>query len=257
MPKTSTTLAESLVHAASTVRTDAHWARRLAAAPRRRRIGHDDFGRDARFANTPGARSAKLARVEAALFAAGEPLTTRRIADAANLADGAEARVLVQELKALYDADGTAFTVENVAGGWQLRTRSEYAPWLQKLHLTRLETRLSQPALETLAVVAYRQPILRADVESIRGVQCGEMLRHLIDRGLIRIVGHHDSLGRPLLYGSTRKFLEVFGLADLSDLPLAEQLRAPAQRATSEAGQNASMDPPPSPAAISAEVPSS
>ena len=133
--------------------------------------------------------------------------------------------MLVQELKGLYDADATAFTVENVAGGWQLRTRPDFAPWLQKLHSARQETRLSQPALETLAVVAYRQPILRADVESIRGVQCGEMLRHLIDRGLVRIVGHHDSLGRPLLYGSTRKFLEIFGLADLSELPMAEQLR--------------------------------
>lgn len=162
------------------------------------------------------------------MFASGEPLSTRRIAEAANLADGAEARVLVQELKALYDADATAFTVVNVAGGWQLRTRPEYAPWLQKFHSTRQETRLSQPALETLAVVAYRQPILRADVETIRGVQCGEMLRQLIDRGLIRIVGHHDSLGRPLLYGTTRKFLETFGLADLSDLPMAEQLRVSA-----------------------------
>jgi segregation and condensation protein B len=86
---------------------------------------------------------------------------------------------------------------------------------------------LSQPALETLAVVAYRQPVLRTDVEAIRGVACGEMLRQLIERGLVRIAGHHDSLGRPILYGTTRKFLEVFGLGDLSDLPLAEQLRPP------------------------------
>lgn len=225
MLTTSTTLADALRQAASTVRTDARWAGRLAPAARRRRFGQDDGTRDPRFASLPGARSPKLARVEAALFASGEPLSTRRIAEAANLADGAEARVLVQELKALYDADSTAFTVENVAGGWQLRTRPEYASWLQKFHSTRQEPRLSQPAVETLAVVAYRQPILRADVESIRGVQCGEMLRQLIDRGLIRIVGHHDSLGRPLLYGTTRKFLETFGLADLSDLPMAEQLR--------------------------------
>ena len=228
MPKTSTTLAEALGQAASTVRTDARWAARLASAPRRLRFGRNIGTRDPRFASLPGARSPKLARVEAALFASGEPLSTRRIAEAANLADGAEARVLVQELRTLYDADGKAFTVVNVAGGWQLRTRPEFAPWLQKVHSARQETRLSQPALETLAVVAYRQPILRADVESIRGVQCGEMLRQLIDRGLIRIVGHHDSLGRPLLYGTTRKFLEVFGLADLADLPMSEQLRAPA-----------------------------
>jgi segregation and condensation protein B len=229
MLKVATTLADALAQAASTVRTDANWSRRLVSAPRQRGLGRGQGTRDPRFASFPGARSPKLARVEAALFAAGEPLSTRRIADAANLADGAEARVLVQELKALYDADGTAFTVENVAGGWQLRTRPEFAPWLQKLHSTRQETRLSQPALETLAVVAYRQPILRTDVESIRGVQCGEMLRQLIDRGLVRITGHHDSLGRPLLYGTTRKFLETFGLADLADLPMSEQLRAPAQ----------------------------
>jgi segregation and condensation protein B len=169
-----------------------------------------------------------LARVEAALFASDEPLTSKRLADVANLVDGAEARVLVQELKSLYDADGTAFTVEHLGGGWQLRTRREFGPWLSKLFASREETRLSQPALETLAAVAYRQPILRTDVEAVRGVACGEMLRQLIERGLVRIVGHHDSLGRPLLYGTTRKFLVVFGLADLSELPLAEQLRMPA-----------------------------
>jgi segregation and condensation protein B len=183
---------------------------------------------DATLANLPGFRTAKLARVEAVLFAAGEPMSTRRIADAANLTDGAEARVLVQQLKGYYESEASAFTVESIAGGWQLCTRPEYALWLERLHPTQHPTRLSQPALETLAVVAYRQPILRADVESIRGVACGEMLRQLIDRGLVRIVGHHDSLGRPLLYGTTRKFLEVFGLADLANLPLAEQLRQPA-----------------------------
>ena len=182
-----------------------------------------------------GARSPKLARVEAALFAAGEPLTTRRIADVAGLSDGAEARVLVQELQTLYDADATAFTVESVAGGWQLRTRPEFSKPLSRLHPHRSESRITQPALETLAVVAYRQPVLRADIEAIRGVSCGEMLRQLIDRGLVRIVGHHDSLGRPLLYGTTRRFLEIFGLADLGSLPLADQLRSPAhKRAPSE-----------------------
>jgi segregation and condensation protein B len=183
-------------------------------------------------ADAPGARSPKLARVEAALFAAGDPLSTRRIAEVANLADGTEVRLLIQELKSLYDADGSAFAVENVAGGWQLRTRPQFAPWLGKLHAARQEARLSQPALETLAVVAYRQPILRADIEAVRGVACGEMLRQLIDRGFVRIVGHHDSLGRPLLYGTTRRFLEHFGLADLGELPMAEQLRASAAAAS-------------------------
>ncbi len=191
-----------------------------------RRWRHQSPPRESRPPDVPGARSSKLARVEAALFAAGDPLSTRRIAEVANLADGTEARLLVQELNSLYAADGTAFTVENVAGGWQLRTRPQFAPWLAKLYAARQEARLSQPALETLAVIAYRQPILRADIEAVRGVACGEMLRHLIDRGFVRIVGHHDSLGRPLLYGTTRRFLEHFGLADLSELPMAEQLRA-------------------------------
>jgi segregation and condensation protein B len=166
--------------------------------------------------------------VEAVLFGSGEPLSTRRIAEGARLTDSAEARTLIQQLKALYDADGSAFTVQNIAGGWQLCTQPQFAPWIEKLHPNRQQTRLSQPALETLAVVAYRQPILRADVESIRGVACGEMLRQLIDRGLVRIVGHHDSLGRPLLYGTTRRFLEMLGLADLVDLPMSETLRQPA-----------------------------
>jgi segregation and condensation protein B len=225
------TLSAHLARAASTVRTSDAWTARLHGTTRPASVAGGSFAADA-LANVPGARSAKLARVEAALFAAGDPLSTRRIADAASLSDGAEARTLVQELKALYDADGSSFTIENVAGGWQLRTRPEFATWLEKLHGARHETRLSQPALETLTVVAYRQPILRADIESIRGVACGEMLRQLIDRGLVRIVGHHDSLGRPLLYGTTRRFLEVFGLADLSELPLAEQLRQPAKTRT-------------------------
>jgi segregation and condensation protein B len=224
---TRTILSRALLKASSSVRSPLPWTDRLVRTPRRWGLRSARVKAD-RPAEVPGARSAKLARVEAALFAAGDPLSTRRIAEVANLADGTEARLLLQELNALYDADGAAFTLENVAGGWQIRTRPQFAPWLAKLHAARQESRLSQPALETLAVVAYRQPILRADIEAVRGVACGEMLRHLIDRGLVRIVGHHDSLGRPLLYGTTRRFLEHFGLADLSELPLAEQLRAPA-----------------------------
>jgi segregation and condensation protein B len=228
MAKARTTLREALAISASTVRAPVHRAFRSSRAMRRFKGRREQPVLNPALANLPGVRSAKLARVEAVLFAAGEPMSTRRIADAANLTDGPEARVLVQQLKGYYEAEASAFTVESIAGGWQLCTRPEYAAWLEKLHPTHHPTRLSQPALETLAVVAYRQPILRADVESIRGVACGEMLRQLIDRGLVRIVGHHDSLGRPLLYGTTRKFLEIFGLADLANLPLAEQLRQPA-----------------------------
>jgi segregation and condensation protein B len=173
------------------------------------------------------ARDAELARVEAALFLADEPLTPRRLAAAAGLADGTQARRLVRKLQAFYDQDGTAFQVEELAGGYQLLTRPEYHPWLARLRRAGNELRLSAAARETLAIVAYRQPIMRADIEAIRGVQCGDILRLLMEKGLVRIAGRHDSLGRPVLYGTTRKFLQVFGLKNLEELPQAEQLRAP------------------------------
>jgi len=172
-------------------------------------------------------RDAKLARVEAALFLADEPLTSRKIATAAELSDGTEARRLVLQLQNLYDADGSAFTVQEIAGGFQLSTRPVYHTWLMRLKRSRTDLRLSNAAMETLAIVAYRQPIMRADIEAIRGVQCGEILTQLMEKGLIRIAGRHDSLGRPVLYGTSRKFLSLFGLATIDDLPNLAQFRAP------------------------------
>jgi segregation and condensation protein B len=175
------------------------------------------------------ARDSRLALVEAALLAADEPLTARRLAAVAGLTDGTLARRLVRRLQELYDQDGTAFQVEELAGGFQLLTRAEYHPWLVRRRRTGNDLRLSPAARETLAIVAYRQPIMRADLENIRGVQCGDLLRLLMERGLVRIAGRHNSLGRPVLYGTTRKFLQIFGLKNLRDLPLVEQLRPPAQ----------------------------
>jgi segregation and condensation protein B len=180
------------------------------------------------------ARDPKLAAVEAALFTADEPLNPRRLAAAAGLADGSEARRLVERLQLLYESDGTAFQVEEIAGGFQLLTRPEYHRWLVRLHRTGHDLRLSAAARETLAIVAYRQPVMRAEVEGIRGVQCGEVLRQLMEKGLVRIAGRHESLGRPVLYGTTRKFLQIFGLKSLRELPLAEQLRAPQNRKLSD-----------------------
>lgn len=168
-----------------------------------------------------------LAWIEAALLAADEPLTPKRLAQAAGLPDAAEARRLVRKLHALYEADGSAFQVEEIAGGFQLLTRPEYHPWLTRLRHTGHDLRLSPAARETLAIVAYRQPIMRADIEAVRGVQCGEVLRLLMERGLVRIAGRHNSLGRPVLYGTTKKFLQVFGLRNLRDLPMVEQLKPP------------------------------
>ncbi len=173
------------------------------------------------------ARDAALTRVEAALFAADEPLTPKKLAVAAELADAAESRRLIQRLKEHYDSDGTAFQIEDIAGGWQLRTRSQYYPWLVRLRHTNPDPKLSAAARETLAIVAYRQPVMRADIEAIRGVQCGELLRLLMEKGLLRIAGRHDSLGRPVLYATTKKFLQMFGLNSLKDLPEVEQLRPP------------------------------
>jgi segregation and condensation protein B len=118
--------------------------------------------------------------------------------------------------------------VEQVATGYQLLTQPQYAPWLDRVHARHARLRLSPPALETLALVAYRQPVTRADIEAVRGVQSGEMLKQLMERGLVRIAGEDDSLGRPYLYGTTRQFLELFGLHSLEHLPDADRLRVPA-----------------------------
>ena len=160
-------------------------------------------------------------------MAADEPLTPRRLAAVAGLADAAEARRLVLRLRALYDQDGTAFQVEELAGGWQLLTRPEYHPWLARLRRAGADARLTPAMREALTIVAYRQPITRADLEAVRGVQSGDVVRQLMEKGLIRIAGRDDSLGRPVLYGTTKKFLQTFGLKSLRDLPPAEGVGAP------------------------------
>jgi len=170
-------------------------------------------------------RDERMARVEAVLFLAREALTSRKIAQLCNLSDGTEARTVIRRLVKFYDAAGSAFRVEELAGGYQLFTRPMFGPWLRKLWQNQSLVRLSSPAMETLAIVAYRQPVLRAEIEAVRGVQCGELLRQLMERELVRISGRAEDLGRPLLYGTTKKFLQVFGLRHLDELPRAEQLR--------------------------------
>ncbi|MBA4187367.1 MAG: SMC-Scp complex subunit ScpB [Planctomycetaceae bacterium] len=175
----------------------------------------------------PHARDPKLARLEAILLLADEPLPARRLAEAADLADAAEARAMVDRLHELYDADGSAFQIEEIAGGYQLLTRPRYHPWLARLKRTGHELKLTPATLETLAVIAYKQPIMRAEVEKVRGVACGEVVRQLMERGLVRVAGRHDSLGRPQLYSTTKKFLQAFGLNAIKDLPEVEALRNP------------------------------
>src|SRR5205085_8266984 len=126
--------------------------------------------------------------------------------------------------------EGSAFQVEELAGGFQLLTRPEYYPWLVRQHRTGAELKITPAARETLAIIAYRQPIMRADVEAIRGVQSGDLLRLLMEKGLVRIAGRDDTLGRPVLYGTTKKFLQLMGLKGLSDLPRAAELRRPSRQ---------------------------
>jgi segregation and condensation protein B len=176
-------------------------------------------------AEHPTRRSRKLARLEAVLLVADGALSFRKLAQFATLADAAEARELVQELNDKLDRGGTAFRIEKVATGVRMMTRPQFSMWLDRLHNRQARAKLSPPMLETLSIVAYRQPVTRADVDKIRGVQASEMLRQLMDRGLIRITGEDDSLGRPYLYGTTRQFLEEYGFGSLEDLPMADTLR--------------------------------
>jgi segregation and condensation protein B len=199
------------------------WARAAEVAGGAWGVGLGESGKPAEVAADPG--MSELSRLEAVLFLAREPLSSRKLSQYANLADGTQARTLIRRLNAQYDALGRAFRVEQVAGGYQLLTRPKLAPWLRRLAHVPGEVRLSAPALETLAVVAYRQPVPRAEIEAIRGVNCGEILRQLMERDLIRISGRSQELGRPFLYATTKRFLQLFGLNTLEELPRAELLR--------------------------------
>lgn len=170
-------------------------------------------------------RNAKMARVEAALFVSDAAFSAKRIAQLATLSDAAEATRLIEQLNQAYVLADSSFRIERVASGYRMLTRPQFSFWLGKLHQRQAELKLTPPALETLAIVAYRQPITRADVETVRRVQCTEMLKQLMDRGLVRIAGEDDSLGRPFLYETTRQFLELFGLRGLDALPMADTLR--------------------------------
>ena len=155
---------------------------------------------------------------EALILGSPEPVSAQRLAEIVPGVRAAQVGDLVGEINAAYAEQRRAFEVVEAAGGYQLRTLAEFAPYLQQTLASR-PLRLSQAALETLAVVAYRQPVTRAEIEHVRGVDVGAVLRSLLDRRLVRIAGHREVPGRPLLYATTRRFLEVFGLARLEDLP--------------------------------------
>jgi segregation and condensation protein B len=165
---------------------------------------------------------------EAVLFATDEPISAERLAKIIETGVK-QVKEHIKNLNDKYQANNNAFRIEQIAGGYQMMTLGLYNHWLKKLLRARDDSKLSPAAMETLAIIAYKQPIIRADIESIRGVAAGEVLRSLMYKGLVKIVGRAEVLGRPMLYGTTKKFLEVFGLNTLKDLPKIEELKKPEQ----------------------------
>ena len=170
--------------------------------------------------------SVDLGVLEALLFGTHHPLTAGRLAELLELESTKPIRRAITDLNQQYTDTGRTFRVEQVAGGYQLLTLPDYGEHLQRLHQREADAKLTKAALETLAIIAYKQPILRADVEAIRGVACGETIRSLMEKHLVTIAGRAEVPGRPILYGTTRRFLELFGLNSLKDLPQGDdQLR--------------------------------
>lgn len=161
--------------------------------------------------------------VEALVLSSAEPISAARIAEIIPYCNAGQAKDLVNELNTEYVEQDRSFEIWEVAGGFQIRTRAEFSGYLQKLQKERA-LRLSQAALETLAIIAYRQPVTRAEVEEVRGVDAGATVKSLLERHLIRIAGQREVPGRPMLYATTRRFLEVFGLERLKDLPTLREL---------------------------------
>ena len=160
--------------------------------------------------------------VEALLFASDTPVEAERIAEVLDLESAAVAREIVEGLRSRLDGESRALQVMEVGGGFRLVTRPDVAPWLVKLARSRTRSRLSRPALETLAIIGYRQPVSRPEVDAVRGVNSEAVLDNLLERRMIRIAGRKESPGRPFLYETTREFLVAFGLRDLGDLPKVE-----------------------------------
>jgi segregation and condensation protein B len=161
--------------------------------------------------------------VESLLFVAQEPLTIDRLKKIIIGAQSQELRGALDELAADYETRQGGFYLNHVAGGYQIRTRPEYKEWIKSM-LQPKPLRLSKPALETLAIIAYKQPVIRSDVEHIRGVDCGGVLRVLLERKFIRVLGRKEIPGRPLIYATTKRFLEVFDLKNLKDLPTPKEI---------------------------------
>ncbi len=199
--------------------------------------------------------------IEALLLTMDKPLAAGKIAEATGMRDhpgvfpkpSQTIEAAVEVLNEQYERTGRAFRIESVAGGYRVMTLPEFAPAIAAIQGLRESSKLSRAAIETLAIVAYRQPITRVQIETIRGVACGEVLRGLMEKNLVTIAGRAEELGRPLLYGTTKRFLEVFGLSAIKDLPPVNDVfpglsnmiteQKPASKAvTSEPEESASQD---------------
>ena len=185
---------------------------------------------------TPCADQSIESRVEAVLLSISRPLSEAKLVDMLGLGsvsakDKMPATMVKQAIDHLnteYAQSGRSFRIERLAGGWQLLTLSKFGPLLTRVHGAKAQGRLTPAALDTLAIIAYRQPTLRSELEAVRGVACGDVLRGLMERRLVRITGRAEELGRPMLYGTTSEFLRVFGISRIEDLPQARELRNPA-----------------------------
>lgn len=163
--------------------------------------------------------------IESLLFVAEAPLTIDRIKNVVSVSDTLEIREALSRLSEEYEARKGGFYLREVAGGYQIRTRPEYTEWIKRM-IQPNPPRISKAALETLAIIAYKQPALRNDIEHIRRVDCGGVLRLLLERKFIRVLGRKEIPGRPLIYGTTKQFLEIFDLKDLKDLPTPKEIEA-------------------------------
>ena len=180
--------------------------------------------------------------IESLLFVAEEPLTIDRFKKIISGAETKELREALEELKADYETRQGGFFLNQVAGGYQIRTRPAYMEWIKRL-LQPKPMRLSKAALETLAIIAYKQPVIRSDVEHIRGVDCGGVLRVLLERKFIRVLGRKEIAGRPLIYATTKRFLEVFDLKNLKDLPTPKEIEEFGSALSEDMNASANEDP--------------
>lgn len=168
-----------------------------------------------------------LRTLEALLFSTHHPLTAGKLGELLDLGSTKPIRRAIKDLNEQYITADRSFRIEQVAGGYQMLTLPEFGETLKALHQKEIDAKLTKAALETLAIIAYKQPILRADIEAIRGVACGETIRSLMEKHLVKIAGRAEEPGRPILYGTTKRFLELFGLNSLKDLPQSEVMPPP------------------------------